>query len=92
VADTLASGRRFRILTQVDDFSPECLGLNQTPQHPQVFWRKIFASFNHTGLGPNLIALAAIDVALWDHYAKQRNDGLSSTDDRSDPAKPAMIA
>ena len=27
VADTLVSGRRFRILTVVDDFSRECLGL-----------------------------------------------------------------
>ena len=27
VADALASGRRFRILTLVDDFSRECLGL-----------------------------------------------------------------
>ena len=27
VADTLASGRRFRILTLVDDFTRECLGL-----------------------------------------------------------------
>src|SRR4051794_2182427 len=27
VADTLVSGRRFRILTLVDDFTRECLGL-----------------------------------------------------------------
>ena len=27
VADTLASGRHFRILTLVDDFTRECLGL-----------------------------------------------------------------
>jgi putative transposase len=27
VADTLAVGRRFRILTMVDDFTRECLGL-----------------------------------------------------------------
>ena len=27
VTDTLASGRRFRILTLVDDFTRECLGL-----------------------------------------------------------------
>src|SRR4026207_2306007 len=27
VADTLAAGRRFRILTMVDDFTRECLGL-----------------------------------------------------------------
>ena len=27
VADTLTAGRRFRILTMVDDFTRECLGL-----------------------------------------------------------------
>jgi putative transposase len=27
VTDTLVGGRRFRILTLADDFTPECLGL-----------------------------------------------------------------
>ena len=49
----------------------------QTPLHPQAHWRKIFGSFNRTGLGPNLIGLAAIDVALWDHHAKRRNVSLA---------------
>lgn len=38
---------------------------------PAALWRKINASFNRTGAGPNLIALAAIDVAAWDLYAKK---------------------
>lgn len=38
---------------------------------PPALWRKIAASFNRTGAGPNLIALAAIDVAAWDLYARQ---------------------
>lgn len=39
---------------------------------PAALWRKIYASFNRTGLGPNLVALAAIDVAMWDLEAKRR--------------------
>ncbi len=39
---------------------------------PQSLWRKIADSFNRTGPGPNLIALAAIDVAIWDLAARQR--------------------
>ena len=34
VADTLVSGRRFRILTLVDDFTRECLGWSWTPRSP----------------------------------------------------------
>jgi L-alanine-DL-glutamate epimerase-like enolase superfamily enzyme len=45
--------------------------LKQPDVPPQARWRKIFQSFNRTGLGPNLISLAAIDVALWDLHAKR---------------------
>lgn len=38
---------------------------------PAALWRKIAASFNRTGAGPNLIALAAIDVAAWDLAARR---------------------
>ena len=38
---------------------------------PPALWRKINASFNRTGAGPNLIALAAIDVAAWDLRANR---------------------
>jgi L-alanine-DL-glutamate epimerase-like enolase superfamily enzyme len=38
--------------------------------HPEAHWREIAASFNRTGAGPYGTALAAIDVALWDLYAK----------------------
>ena len=44
----------------------------QTLAPPQALWRKIAASFNRTGAGPNLIALAAIDVAAWDLEAQRR--------------------
>jgi L-alanine-DL-glutamate epimerase-like enolase superfamily enzyme len=39
---------------------------------PAALWRKINASFNRTGAGPNLVALAAIDVAAWDLHARKR--------------------
>jgi L-alanine-DL-glutamate epimerase-like enolase superfamily enzyme len=42
----------------------------QTLSPPAALWRKIDASFNRTGDGPNLIALAAIDVAAWDLHAR----------------------
>ncbi len=48
--------------------------LAQKPlQAPQATWRAIASAFNRTGLGPNVIALAAIDVALWDLWAKRQN-------------------
>jgi L-alanine-DL-glutamate epimerase-like enolase superfamily enzyme len=39
---------------------------------PQALWRRIEAGFNRTGYGPNLLALAAIDVAAWDLEARRR--------------------
>lgn len=39
---------------------------------PAALWRRINASFNRTGAGPNLVALAAIDVAAWDLHARKR--------------------
>lgn len=47
-------------------------------EHPEVHWRAIEASFNRTGGGPNLIALSALDVALWDLHAKRANVSLSA--------------
>jgi transposase InsO family protein len=34
VSDALACGRKFRILTVVDDFSRECLALSSTTRSP----------------------------------------------------------
>jgi L-alanine-DL-glutamate epimerase-like enolase superfamily enzyme len=45
---------------------------------PPALWRRIAASFNRTGAGPNLVALAAIDVAAWDLTARQRNVPLGA--------------
>jgi len=49
-----------------------------TLEHPETHWRAIEASFNRTGGGPNLIALAALDVGLWDLHAKRANATLSA--------------
>ena len=38
--------------------------------HPLALWRRIAAAFNRTGRGPYFTALASIDVAAWDLYAK----------------------
>jgi L-alanine-DL-glutamate epimerase-like enolase superfamily enzyme len=38
--------------------------------HPLAQWRAIAATFNRTGRGPWHAALAALDVAAWDLYAK----------------------
>lgn len=40
---------------------------------PQAIWRRVASGFNRTGYGPNIIALAALDVALWDLHAKRQN-------------------
>lgn len=39
---------------------------------PQALWREVAAGFGRTGLGPNLLALAAIDVATWDLESRRR--------------------
>jgi L-alanine-DL-glutamate epimerase-like enolase superfamily enzyme len=38
--------------------------------HPNALWETIATTFNRTGWGPNLVALAAIDLAAWDLYSK----------------------
>jgi L-alanine-DL-glutamate epimerase-like enolase superfamily enzyme len=38
---------------------------------PRIAWRRMAASFGRSGPGPNLVALAALDVALWDLVARR---------------------
>lgn len=38
--------------------------------HPEAAWRSLAATLNRSRRGPNYIALAAIDVAVWDAYAR----------------------
>jgi L-alanine-DL-glutamate epimerase-like enolase superfamily enzyme len=39
--------------------------------HPEQAWRRHRATLNRTGLGPNLVGLAAVDLALWDLWSKR---------------------
>ena len=48
-------------------------------QAPAVHWAQIRKSFNRTGDGPNMLALAALDVALWDLTARRNNEPLVRT-------------
>lgn len=50
---------------------------DQELMHPEAHWRQIHASFNRTGGGPNLVALAALDVGLWDLTARRASTTLS---------------
>jgi L-alanine-DL-glutamate epimerase-like enolase superfamily enzyme len=54
--------------------SREVVGKPVVP--PAALWRRIASRFNRTGLGPNLLALAAIDVAAWDLDARSRGVAL----------------
>lgn len=47
--------------------------LKAPPEH----WADIKKSFNRTGDGPNMLALAALDVALWDLTARRQNKPLA---------------
>jgi L-alanine-DL-glutamate epimerase-like enolase superfamily enzyme len=46
--------------------------------HPSALWETIATTFNRTGWGPNLVALAAIDLAAWDLYSKRLEVPLAS--------------
>lgn len=46
---------------------------------PSEHWAQIRKSFNRTGEGPNVLALAALDVALWDLTARRNNEALART-------------
>ena len=52
---------------------------NATLKTPDAHWAEIKKSFNRTGDGPNLLALAALDVALWDLTARRNNEPLART-------------
>lgn len=44
--------------------------MNRRIEHPAPLWREIVASFNRLGRGPNNLALAGIDLAVWDLFAR----------------------
>lgn len=53
----------------------EGAALRTPPDH----WSEIKKSLNRTGDGPNILALAALDVALWDLTARLKGEPLART-------------
>lgn len=43
---------------------------------PQALWRRLAGSLNRLGRGMGYLAIASIDVAMWDLYAKRRDEPL----------------
>ena len=43
---------------------------NQVISPPQAIWRRLVGSLNRVGRGVGYLAIAAIDVAIWDLYSK----------------------
>lgn len=43
---------------------------DETCQHPAALWRRLAGALNRLGRGVGYLAIAAIDVAAWDLYAK----------------------
>lgn len=45
---------------------------------PQALWRRLAASLNRLGRGMGYLAIAAIDVAMWDLHAKRQGVPLGT--------------
>ncbi len=48
----------------------EAVVTGRAMSHPEEMWRRLRAACNRTGKGPNFVGLAALDLAIWDHYAR----------------------
>jgi L-alanine-DL-glutamate epimerase-like enolase superfamily enzyme len=46
--------------------------IGQTADAPAALWRRMAAMLNRLGRGAHYLAIAAIDLAVWDLHAKQR--------------------
>ena len=46
--------------------------LGQSAEAPSALWRRMAATLNRLGRGAHYLAVAAIDLAVWDLHAKQR--------------------
>jgi L-alanine-DL-glutamate epimerase-like enolase superfamily enzyme len=68
------AGGEIALAAARDQLRRHALGKPVVP--PQALWRHIATSFNRTGYGPNLIGLAAIDLAAWDLDARRRGLAL----------------
>lgn len=64
----------------------------EVPTAPSALWRRIESSFSRSGRGLKLMALASIDVALWDLHAKQRGLPLAVALGGSSKAAPVYAS
>jgi len=46
--------------------------IGQSAEAPAALWRRMAATLNRLGRGAHYLAIAAIDLAVWDLHAKQR--------------------
>jgi L-alanine-DL-glutamate epimerase-like enolase superfamily enzyme len=70
----LGGGAAAVLAASQDQIEKNVKGKTLSP--PQAIWRRVASGFNRTGYGPNIIALAALDVALWDLWAKRQSQPL----------------
>ena len=66
---TLAAGQALAVLAMVRDLAPLVMG--RDPREPRAIWADLRRRLNLTGsVGIGLLALSAIDSALWDLHAR----------------------
>jgi L-alanine-DL-glutamate epimerase-like enolase superfamily enzyme len=65
----LGGGGGFALMAVRDQLARFIAGQPAIP--PRALWKRIYRTFNRSGLGPNLIGLAAVDTAGWDLHARR---------------------
>lgn len=65
----LGGGGRLALVAAQEQLARFVAGRPVIP--PRALWKNIYRTFNRSGLGPNLIGLAALDTAIWDLYARR---------------------
>lgn len=56
--------------------------------HPAALWRQVVTGLGHAGSGPHITALAALDVAVWDLYARHLGQPLGVAMGGADRSMP----
>ena len=65
----LGGGGGTALMAVRDQLTSFVIGQNAIP--PRARWKQIYRTFNRSGLGPNVIGLAALDTAAWDLHARK---------------------
>jgi L-alanine-DL-glutamate epimerase-like enolase superfamily enzyme len=60
-----------------DELIAQCVTGRAAADAPAATWRQMHAALNRLGRGAHLIAMAAIDLALWDLHARRRGVTLA---------------